>query len=134
MGRTERGLPCPYHSPARSETLGQAFTLNARSCKAVARSLPVATCLCRGHVDARQLPALFVAGLAGRMPRELSQRAPFYEQGSPRALRGLRVLLRLLWPTSCQTRPSGGAQSSAPYCLQVPAMPQTVSYLADVRS
>ena len=62
MGRMERGLPCPYHSPAHSETLGQAFTLHARSCKAVARSLPVATCLCRGHVDARQLPALFVAG------------------------------------------------------------------------
>ena len=48
MGRMERGLPCPYHSPARSETLGQAFTLHARSCKAVARSLPVATCLLQG--------------------------------------------------------------------------------------
>lgn len=30
--------------------------------------------------------------LAGRIPREPSQRAPFYEPGSPGALRGLRAL------------------------------------------
>lgn len=71
MGRMERGLPCPYHSPARSETPGQAFTLQASlekekkskimrdGCKIIARCN---RCLCRGHVDARQLHTLFVAG------------------------------------------------------------------------
>jgi len=105
MGRMECGLPCPYHSPARSETLGQASTSHARSCKTVARSLPVATCLCRGHVDARQLPALFIAGPRWSHTARTLPTRTFYEQGSLRALRGLRALLTLFWPTSCQTRP-----------------------------
>lgn len=127
----ERGLPCPYHSPARSETLGQASTSARKimqdSCKIIARC----NMSLQGMLD--NFPLCSSLALTGRIPREPSQHAPFYEQGSLRALRGLRALLTLFWPTSCQTRP-GGAQSSAPYRLELPAMPQTVSCLADVRS
>jgi hypothetical protein len=133
-GSNGRGLPCPYHSPARSETLGQASTLHTQD---HARQLQDHCPL--QHVSAGDtsmldsFPLCSSLALAGRIPREPSQRAPFYEQGSPRALRGLRALLTLLWPTSCQTRPRRRPKQCA-ISPSVARHAQTVSYLPDVRS